>query len=272
MQTNTPSSTRRAKTALIVGATSSLAGSLCRKLAASGYNLILAARDERELEIRAGDLHARYETQCTTLVIDLQEKHFSAAKLIERAGSFDTLIFAAGDMGTAEQDDLANLAHVAQVNYVVPSQILSVAAEAMSESGGGQIVVIGSVAGDRGRASNYEYGAAKAALATFASGLRGRYAQRGIHVMTVKPGFTDTPMTWGMHSPLMSGRDNVAETIAEAIVSPRYYWHEWVLCLFSLGLIWPTKQKNILYVPWFWEYIMLVIRLIPESIFKKLKL
>ncbi|MDX2073873.1 MAG: SDR family NAD(P)-dependent oxidoreductase [Alphaproteobacteria bacterium] len=245
-----PSSNRRAKTALVIGATSSLAQSLCRKLAEQGYQLILTGRDERELEIRTGDITTRYPTHCTALHVDLLEKRFSATSLIERAGHFDTLIFAAGDMGSGEQDDLANLAHVAMINYVVASQILSVAAEAMSEAGGGNIAVISSVAGDRGRASNYEYGAAKAALSAFASGLRNRYAKRGVHVMTVKPGFTDTPMTWGMHSPLIATRDVVAEALIEGL----------------------ERQKDVLYVPWFWRYIMLVIRHIPERVFKKLSL
>jgi decaprenylphospho-beta-D-erythro-pentofuranosid-2-ulose 2-reductase len=235
---------------MVIGATSSLAQSLCRQLAQRGYRLILVARDERELEIRAGDLATRYGVHCIALTVDLMEKNFSATKLVERAGHFDTLIFAAGDMGSSEQDDLANLSHVAMVNYIVPSQILSVAAEAMCEAGGGRLVVIGSVAGDRGRASNYEYGAAKAALGTFASGLRNRYAKRGVHVMTVKPGFTDTPMTWGMHSPLMAKRDMVAGAIIGAM----------------------EARKDVVYVPWFWRYIMFVITHIPEGIFKKLKL
>lgn len=246
MNTSTP----RNKTALVVGATSSLAQSLCRALAAGGWRLVLAGRDERELEIRAGDLAVRYGSEPRQVRIDLSEKNFSATRLIEQAGAFDTLIFAAGDMGSSEQDDLANLAHIAQVNYIVPSQILSVAAEALAEAGGGTLVVIGSVAGDRGRGSNYEYGAAKAALAAFASGLRNRYAQKGVHVMTVKPGFTDTPMTWGMHSPLMAGREAVAAGIVKGI----------------------EARKDVLYIPWFWRYIMLIITHIPESIFKKLKL
>ena len=240
----------RDNTALIIGATSSLAGSLCRELAKKKYRLVLVARDERELEIRAGDLATRYDASCTILQTDLMEKKFSAAKLIERAGRFDTLFYLAGDMGTSEQDDVANLKHVAEVNYVVPSQILSVAAEAMSESGGGKIVVVGSVAGDRGRGSNYEYGAAKAALAAFSSGLRNRYATKHVHVMTVKPGFMDTPMTWGMNSPLIASRESIAVTIIAAL----------------------EKNKNMIYVPWFWKYIMLIIRTIPECIFKKLKL
>ncbi len=248
--TNSPTSARRAKNAAVIGATSSLASSLCRALARAGYQLTLVARDERELEIRAGDLATRYGTSCRTLHVDLMEKHFSAAKLVERLGAFDTLFYVAGDMGTSEQDDLANLVHVAMINYVVPSQILSVAAEAMSESGGGNVVVIGSVAGDRGRASNYEYGAAKAALAAFASGLRNRYAARGVHVMTVKPGFIDSPMTWGMNSPLIARRSDVADAILRAM----------------------DKGKNVVYVPWFWRYIMLIICHIPESVFKKLNL
>ena len=137
---------------------------ICRTLAARGYGLILAARDERELELLAGDLTARYDVHCTTLLFDMLEATFSATRLIERAGAFSTLIMAAGDMGSGEQDDLANITHVTHANFLMPSHILSVAAEAMSETGGGTIAVISSVAGDRGRASNYEYGAAKAAL------------------------------------------------------------------------------------------------------------
>jgi len=244
------STRNRNKSALVIGATSSLAQSICRQLASSGYRLILAARDERELEIRAGDIATRTGMECSMLHVDFSDKDFSATSLIESAGPFDTLIFAAGDMGSSEQDDLANLAHIAMVNYVVPSQVLSVAAEVMADAGHGTIVVIGSVAGDRGRASNYEYGAAKAALSAFASGLRNRYAKRGVHVMTVKPGFTDTPMTWGMHSPLIALREDVARVILKGM----------------------QGKKDVLYVPWFWRYIMLIICNIPESIFKKLKL
>jgi decaprenylphospho-beta-D-erythro-pentofuranosid-2-ulose 2-reductase len=247
---NMTSSAAPHKTALVIGATSSLAASLCRELAIAGYRLILAARDERELEIRAGDIAVRYGVECIPLQVDLLEKNFSAAELMRRANVFDTVIFAAGDMGSSEQDDLTNLRHVAMINYVVPCEILSLAAETLVERGGGTIIVIGSVAGDRGRASNYEYGAAKAALAAFASGLRNRYAKKHVHVMTVKPGFTDTPMTWGMQSPLIASREMVARIIMRGM----------------------QKKKDVLYVPWFWRYIMLIIRHIPEAIFKKLSL
>lgn len=238
------------KTALIIGATSSLAQALCRQLAEHGMHLILVGRDERELEIRAGDIMTRYSVNCRILHMDLMEKHFSASKLIEQAKAFNLLVMVAGDMGSSEQDDLGNLSHVAMMNYVIPSQIMSVAAESMSEQDGGSIIAISSVAGDRGRASNYEYGSAKAALTAFASGLRNRYAQKGVHVMTVKLGFTDTPMTWGMDSPLIAPRKAVARAILEAL----------------------KKKKNCVYIPWFWHIIMGIICAIPESIFKKLKL
>jgi len=250
MNINNATSQNRKGGALVIGATSSLAQALCRELARAGYRLILSGRDERELELLAGDIATRYNVACRIHLADLMEPNFSATRFIESAGSFDTLVFATGYMGSGEQDDLANLRHVALVNYVVPSQILSVAAEMMSEQGDGEIIVIGSVAGDRGRASNYEYGSAKAALAVFASGLRNRYAKLGVHVMTVKPGFIDTPMTWGMNSPLIASREAVARAIMAGL----------------------EKKKDIIYTPFFWRYIMLIIQHIPEKIFKKLKL
>lgn len=238
------------RTALVVGATSSLAQTLCRALAKRGYALVLAARDERELELLAGDLTTRYGVHTRSLHIDFEAANFSTARMIEQAAPFDMLFFAAGDMGSSEQDDLANLAHVAKVNYVVPSQILSVAAEYLAEQGGGNIVVISSVSGDRGRQSNYEYGAAKAALSTFAAGLRNRYYTKFVHVMTVKPGFIDTPMTWGMQSPLIASREAVAEAILRGL----------------------EAKRNIIYTPWFWRFIMFIICHIPEAVFKKLRL
>ena len=111
-------------------------------------------------------------------------------------------------------------------------------------------MLISSIAGDRGRQSNYAYGSAKAALNAFASGLRNRFFKQGVHVVTVKPGFLDTPMTWGMQSPLIASREIAAEYIIYAM----------------------KVRKNIVYVPFFWRYIMLIIIHIPEAIFKRLKL
>jgi short-subunit dehydrogenase len=119
----------------------------------------------------------------------------------------------------------------------------------MEARAGGTVVGVSSVAGDRGRLSNYVYGAAKAGFATYLSGLRNRLTRAGAHVVTVKPGFTDTAMTWGVEGMfLVASPDKVAAAIDRAI----------------------TKKKNVIYTPGFWWLIMTIIKLVPEPIFKKL--
>jgi len=238
-----------AKTALMIGATSSLMQSLCRSLAARGYALVLSGRDEGELQLLAADLWTRFGAETRLLPADLLDAGFSAPDFIALAGDFDTVVIGVGDMA-GDKDDLDAIAYAAHNNYIVPSQIAQGAAERLAAAGGGSVVIISSVAGDRGRASNYIYGSAKAAISAFASGLRNRYAKANVHVMTVKPGFTDTPMTWGMTSPLMAPRHYVADKIAAAM----------------------EKRKDVVYVPFFWRFIMLIILHIPERVFKKLKL
>ena len=241
--------------AVIIGATSSLAQPLCHALAARGFGLVLVARDEAEMDLLARDLRTRYDLTAIKIVADFLDSAFSAEALVAQAGAFSHLIMLAGDMGAVDPTNIANLAYTMHVNYTVPAQICTAAADAMAarfsaEKKRGHIAIVASVAGDRGRQSNYAYGAAKAALATFASGLRNRYAARGVQVLTVKPGFIDTPMTWGMHSPLMASRECVAEGLIQAML----------------------KGKDAVYLPFFWRYIMLVIRCIPERVFKRLSL
>jgi short-subunit dehydrogenase len=121
----------------------------------------------------------------------------------------------------------------------------------MATQGHGAIAVIGSVAGDRGRASNYVYGTAKAGLAAFTQGLRQRLSKSNVQVLLIKPGFVDTPMTQEFKKGfLWASPDQVAKDICRAV----------------------EKRKNVLYTPWFWALIMLIIQHIPESIFKRLKL
>lgn len=240
----------KGQTILMVGATSSLAQALCRTLAKRGCNLILAGRDAEELAMLAGDLATRYKAHGRVLAANLTDAHFSVDILIRQAGHFDHAIIAVGDMGNGDDTDPANIAAVAHINYILPAQIATAAAMYLSEQRRGTLAIISSVAGDRGRQSNIAYGSAKAALSAFASGLRNRYVRRDVHVMTVKPGFVDTPMTWGMQSPLIANREYVAEKIVSAML----------------------KKKDLLYVPWFWQFIMLIICHIPEGIFKKLKL
>jgi len=115
----------------------------------------------------------------------------------------------------------------------------------------GTIAVITSVAGDRGRQSNYVYGSAKGMVSTFLQGLRNRLYRAGINILDIKPGFVDTPMTIDFKKgPLWVSPEKIAEGIVEAI----------------------DKQKTEVYLPWFWKFIMLIIKLIPESIFRKMKL
>lgn len=238
-------------TVFIVGATSSLAQALCHAFAKKGFTLILSGRDKAELDALASDLSVRYGTSVATLAADFMSHSFSSTKLMEQIGYFDHLVIASGDMGAADHDDLLNLEQTTWLNYLVPAQLATLGAQRLCNNNPpGSIVIITSVAGDRGRASNYIYGSAKAALATFSSGLRNRYSKKNLHVMTVKPGFVDTPMTWGMLSPLIASREAVANAIIEAM----------------------GKRKDVIYVPFFWRYIMLMIQHIPERIFKKLSL
>lgn len=241
--------------AVVVGATSSLAQALCHALASRGCSLTLAARDEVELDLLARDIFTRYEVKCTRIIVDFLDSGFSPEALADQCGEFSHLFMVAGDMGSADPTGIPNLAYTMHLNYTVPAQICAAAAKTLAERFAqgkkkGHIVIVSSVAGDRGRQSNYAYGAAKAALSTFASGLRNRYCRLGVAVMTVKPGFIDTPMTWGMRSPLTAPRERVAEGMIRAML----------------------KGRDVVYLPFFWRYIMLVILHIPERVFKKLSL
>ena len=238
------------ETVLIIGATSSLAQAICRQLAQQGYALILAGRDAEELELLAADLTTRHNSATAILIADFLNVDFSAEQLIHDAGAFNHIIIATGDMGDSDPTNPNNIAYTIWLNYTVPAQIATLAALHLAATGKGTITLISSVAGDRGRQSNYAYGSAKAALTTFASGLRNRLYKEGIHVMTVKPGFIDTPLTWGMQSPLIASREYAAGCIVRAM----------------------QKRKNVIYVPFFWRYIMLIIIHIPEKIFKRLSL
>ena len=136
-------------------------------------------------------------------------------------------------------------------SFTGPARFLQMLAPLMEARGGGTVVGVGSVAGDRGRIGNYVYGAAKAGFATYLSGLRNRLTRAGGHVVTVKPGFVDTSMTWGLPGLfLVATPEAVAEDLWKAV----------------------RKRRNVIYTPFFWRYIMLIIRHIPEPIFKKMKI
>ena len=241
--------------ALVVGATSSLARALCHALAHRGYGLVLAGRDEMELGILARDIAIRHDITCKNIVADFLDSSFSAESFVAQAGEFSHIIMVAGDMGSPDPTAIGNLAYTMHLNYTIPAQVSTAAAKQLAErfreqKRRGSVVIVTSVAGDRGRQSNYAYGAAKAALSTFASGLRNKFFKQGVQVLTVKPGFIDTPMTWGMQSPLIASREKVAADILKAM----------------------EKGRDVIYAPFFWRYIMLIIMHIPEKVFKRLSL
>ena len=240
--------------ALIIGATSSLAYALCQELAREKWNLVLCGRDKEELEKLSSDLAIRFGVSTSLIVADFSSAEFSGRAIIEQLpGHIDAAFLVSGDMGNPEApDSLENITDVTYINYLIPAHLISLLTQSMEQYGKGDIIVISSVAGDRGRQSNYAYGSAKAALTVFCSGLRNKLtvSSSPVHIMTVKPGFVDTPLTYTLHSPLVAKR----ETVAKAIIASM------------------NKRKNTIYVPYFWRFIMMIICLLPENIFKKLKL
>ncbi len=239
---------------LILGASSDIAKAIAHAHARQGEKLILAGRNLAELEKDAENLRIRYQAQVEVAYFDALDTQTHAAFYQRLSASPDCVycVFGyLGDQAQAEQSP-AMVQQIMAVNYIGAVSILEVAATSMLSLGTGTLVGISSVAGDRGRASNYFYGSAKAGFTAYLSGLRNRLAAQGVHVLTVKPGFVKTQMTEGLPlpPPLTASPEQVAKDILKAV----------------------KKKKNVLYTLWMWRYIMLIIRLIPEPIFKKLSL
>lgn len=244
------------QTLLIVGATSGIARAMARQAAAEGARLHLAARDTTALERIVRDLRVRYRATVTCSRFDAfaYETHATLVRAAAEAmGRLDGVVVAFGHLGdqeTAEQN--FEVAHsVINANYTGAVSLLTHAANHLEAQGHGFIVGVASVAGDRGRQSNYIYGSAKGAFALYLQGLRSRLAKKGVHVMTVKPGFVDTQMTFGLPGLfLVASPARVAADVWKGV----------------------RKQRDVLYTPSFWRYIMRIIRAVPEPIFKKLSL
>lgn len=242
---------------LLIGATSTIAEATARRFAAAGDALFLVARDAAKLDAVAADLRVRGAARIETLAMDAldYDRHAAAIEAAFAAlGGLDVALIAYGTL--PEQRDceasFETTRHELDVNAVSVISLLTHLANRMEKEGHGTIAVISSVAGDRGRASNYVYGAAKGAVNLFLGGLRNRLYRRGVRVLTVKPGFVDTPMTakFKKGGPLWAMPDRVARAIVRAI----------------------DRGKDVAYVPGFWAVIMWVIRAIPERLFKRLKL
>lgn len=239
---------------LILGAKSDIARALAHVYAANGYDLYLAARKPAELAEDLQDLRIRYQVEVSALAFDAVDFDSHAAFFTQLDPKPEIVICVFGVMyeqQLAQQD--WNLAYnTLSVNYTGAVSILEIVAKEMESKGKGTIIGVSSVAGDRGRASNYLYGSAKAGFTAYLSGLRNRLAKAGVHVLTVKPGFVRTAMTahLPLPAPLTAEPQQVAKDIFRAA----------------------KNQKNELYTLWMWRYIMLIIKNIPEFIFKKMKL
>ena len=244
------------KKVLVLGATSAIAQSTVRLLAARGASLFLVGRNAERLEAVAKDARTRGATRVETEALDLDDLAQHEA-LVERAatalGGLDGALLAHGILGNQEaaQRSYAEAEKVLRTNFLSAVSLLTPLANRFEAQKTGTLVVISSVAGDRGRQSNYVYGASKGALSVFLQGLRNRLARSGVAVVTVKPGFVDTPMTADIKkNALFATPEKVARGIVRAADS----------------------GKDEVYLPGFWGPIMFAIRGIPERIFKRMKL
>lgn len=240
---------------LILGATSAIARATAAAFAARGGALYLASRDADELQRIAADLHLRYGVEVHHGLFDAaatetHEAFFQTVLAIMPELSGVVLAFGyLGDQQAARNFKVGE--KVIAGNFTGAASILSLCADYFEPLKRGFIIGISSVAGDRGRQSNYVYGAAKGALSLYLQGLRNRLYASGVRVITVKPGFVDTAMTYGLPGLFLVASP---QSVAERIVA-------------SLG-----KSADVVYLPWFWRYIMLIIKHIPEPVFKRMKL
>ena len=245
------------KKILIIGATSAIAESTARRYAKEGASLYLLARNEERLVSLTADLKIRGASSVTYALLDVNDRsrHEAVIKeVVKTLGTIDVALVAHGTLGDQKacEDDVERALLEFETNAVSTMALLTRLANLFEKQHGGTIAVISSVAGDRGRPSNYVYGTAKAAVTTFCEGLQARMFKSGVHVLIIKPGMVATPMTEGLSMPaiLVAEPDKIAADIVRAI----------------------EKKTDTLYTPWFWKYIMTGIIHLPSALFKKVNL
>lgn len=241
---------------LIFGATSAIAYETAKLFAKDGASLYLSARDENELKRLSDDLIVRGAKEVAYSTFDALNEN-SIIKVIDNClikfPDLDGLLIAHGTLPDQKlcEANINEMRRAININFTSAATILTYIAAHFEKQGHGVIAVISSAAGDRGRQSNYVYGSAKGALTVFLSGLRQRLSKSGVQVLTIKPGFVDTPMTADFKKGLLFvGPQVVAKGIYNAVI----------------------RGKDVVYLPWFWRWIMMIIRNIPERIFKRMKL
>jgi short-subunit dehydrogenase len=241
---------------LVIGANSAIAEAAARRWARRGESLYLMALSAERLEALAADLGLRGGLVAGTAVFDANrfEGHAAALETAERAlGGLDAVLIAYGTLGDQKAGQASVEETLAQLrtNFLSVVALCTLLANRFEAQGSGCLAVISSVAGERGRQSNYIYGTAKAGVSVFLQGLRNRLHKSGVHVLTIKPGFVDTPMTADLpKGPLFASADAVGAGIVSAM----------------------DRGKDVAYLPAFWAPIMALIRAIPESVFKKMRL
>jgi short-subunit dehydrogenase len=241
------------KSAIVLGGSSDIGRATARAFAKAGYDVGLAGRDVAALEPDAADLRARYNVEVGLSKFDVLDTASFDGFVSGLPALPDVVISIVGLLGTQDnaQSDLAHATMIMRTNYEGPSLILGLFAEKFLARGSGTLVGVSSVAGDRGRASNYVYGSAKAGFSAFLSGLRARASRGGVQIVTVKPGFVRTRMTEGMKliGPLTVDAPVVGDAILSAV----------------------EKKTDVVYVSGKWRLVMLIIKTLPEAVFKKLK-
>lgn len=239
---------------LILGARADIGKAVAHKFAALGYPIQMAARNVKTLELERVDIELRYQISASLHEFDALAADTHERFLSELSELPCIVVSAVGLMGNqSENEKKSEMAiEVMRSNFEGPASILGIFANHFATRGSGTLVGISSVAGERGRATNYIYGSAKAGFTAFLSGLRNRLAKQGVHVVTVLPGFVATRMTEGMDLParLTAQPNEVADAIARAV----------------------EKKQNVIYVRPTWRYIMAVIRNIPEKIFLRMEI
>lgn len=244
------------KNIVIFGATSAIAKAVARLYAKEGNRLFLVGRNLEQTQTLASDLNVRGAKEVNYAIADLAniEEHPALITTIKQTVSkIDIALLAHGILPNQAEcnQDVKKTVDAMTVNFISPISLLTLLANEMQAQGAGVIAVISSVAGDRGRQSNYVYGAAKGGLSIFLQGLRNRLHATGVAVVTIKPGFVDTPMTASFKKgALWAKPEQVAKGIVKAI----------------------EKRRDEVYLPSFWKWIMFIIRQIPESLFKRLSL
>jgi short-subunit dehydrogenase len=244
------------KSILVLGATSAIAEQTLRLLAKDGANFFLVGRNKERMQSIKEDLIVR-GAGAVEIEVSGYTDYSCHSSILTRAlqsmGSIDLAFIAYGMLGDQNllQSEYSLTQELLEINFISTVSWLTQLANLMEKRGKGQIAVITSVAGDRGRKSNYIYGASKGALDIFLSGLRNRLFARGVNVLTIKPGFVDTPMTKNVRKNLLFAQPEfIARGIYKAL----------------------KKKKDIVYLPSIWLFIMIIIRNIPESLFKRMNL